>query len=64
MKPLSIKYMLPLGLFLLALSFVVKFMYPALPDSIYGLFMGFSTGAILLSIIQGLYLRKQRDRFC
>lgn len=60
MKPvIPIKYMLPLGLFLLALSIIVKFMYPAEPDVINGLLKGFSIGVVVLCIIQSLYLRKQ-----
>lgn len=60
MNPLiPIKYMLPLGLFMLALSIIAKFLYPSEPDTIDGLLKGFSIGVLVLYLIQSLYKRKE-----
>ncbi|MBB6108103.1 hypothetical protein [Mucilaginibacter lappiensis] len=67
MKPLiPIKYVLPLGLFLLALSMIVKSLYPSEPDAVDGLLKGFSIGILVLYLIQSLKLRKETitDKSC
>ena len=67
MKPLiPIKYILPLGLFVLALSIIIKSLYPSEPDAIDGLLKGFSIGGLVLYLIQSLYKRKETitDKSC
>ena len=67
MKPLiPIKYMLPLGLFILASSIIIKVIYKSEPDAIDGLLKGFSIGILVLYLIQSLYQRKKTitDKSC
>jgi len=67
MKPLiPIKYMLPLGLFILASSIIIKVIYKSEPDAIDGLLKGFSIGVLILYLIQSLYKRKETisDKSC
>ncbi|MEZ2338188.1 hypothetical protein AB6735_21240 [Mucilaginibacter sp. RCC_168] len=57
---IPLKYMLPLGLFLLALSFFVKFIYKSEPDALDGLLKGISIGVLLLYLGQSLSKRKKQ----
>lgn len=63
---IPIKYMLPIGLFLLALSFFVKFLYPSEPDTVDGLLKGISMGILLLYLGQTLHKPKKTitDKSC
>jgi len=67
MKPLiPIKYMLPLGLFILASSIIIKVIYKSEPDAVDGLLKGFSIGMLVVYLIQTLYKRKETitDKSC
>ncbi|WP_419700648.1 hypothetical protein [Mucilaginibacter sp. NFX135] len=57
---IPLKYMLPLGLFLLALSFFVKFIDKSEPDALDGLLKGISIGVLLLYLGQSLSKRKKQ----
>lgn len=65
MKPLiPIKYMLPIGLFLLALSFFIKRFYSSEPDAIDGLLKGFSIGLLVLYLIQNKRKETITEKTC
>ena len=57
---IPIKYMLPIGLFLLALSFFVKFIYKSEPDALDGFLKGISIGMLILYLGQSLHKRKKQ----
>jgi hypothetical protein len=63
---IPIKYMLSSGLFLLALSIIVKFIYPSESDAVDGLLKGISIGILILYLGQSLNKRKKTitDKSC
>ncbi|NOW96732.1 hypothetical protein [Mucilaginibacter sp. SG564] len=63
---IPVKYLLSLGLFLLALSFFVKFIYKSESDALDGFLKGISIGILLLYLGQSLNKRKKTitDKSC
>lgn len=61
MKPLiPLKFMLPVGLFIIALSFILT-NFLNIPDWANGFLKGLGIGIIVISLIKGWYVKRTQE---